>query len=698
MAGFDGNDRQKEAVLGYRASVLQPEIASYNGFQFPPALESKITVVPEYDDSGRTTKYLTIALSVSFIVTDTTLYSYQTDRTLNRDSKNAGMELMTKSLITRLCQPCQPLYFSARGYGNFSVNTPGGIEDVDFGPKPQVVEIEPLGGSQAYRVEWLCVTRVPPCLRDKSGKLIQFNYTTNWNMDTAGFMTRTIDGSAEVPKTRDPYVGSVHASDQVKFPSEEYKLIKEKIWKAFPMSPGFRRSVSYGWSNNRKTLSFKIEDIEIRSDSPFLPGISDIELTQNMTSSLEDGFRNWKVTYAANIEVVNSKTLGGVSEAKKIAWVWIGKFLQEKRKLFAKVVTDVSFRNNTRPIPVTDGIDITDPVNLAAPGMNTLVQLYALQKGASMSDNGEGAFILPLQISITDSIYSNSISVSVTYKAIVTSDLIGQAVGLFEKVKIPGLNSDTWVKFYESAKVFDTSLSTGEKTELIVDLCHPVSAPRGTEPTTNVTEKYKPERILAITVPGEGRDWEYYKNVFVYLDSQQNVVSSRLHAETGATTDLFPEIEQKNGDIEQANAPFETRELLEAFVNANGEARKQVKVYSSTPPICYVMMIGYACRYNGRINPPSLIGVGEGITIDPQTGKGIITNANTGLGGSLAHKFGDGMLKRTMEKTGLTDDSGRPVVRHKAAWKQMYVLDRAPKSGQITTTGIPHRFEVNYDS
>jgi hypothetical protein len=121
MPGFDGNDRQSESPLGYRADVLQPAVSSYNGYVFPPALNSGVTVVPEYDDSGRTVKYLTIAVSVSFIVTDMHLYGYETAN-LSVSAKNSGMETVTKSLITRLSQPCQSLIFTARGYGDFVVN------------------------------------------------------------------------------------------------------------------------------------------------------------------------------------------------------------------------------------------------------------------------------------------------------------------------------------------------------------------------------------------------------------------------------------------------------------------------------------------------------------------------------------------------------------------------------------------------
>lgn len=697
MPGFDNNDRQSEAILGYRAHALQAEVSSYNGFAFPPALSSGVTVVPEYDDSGRTLKYLTIAVSVSFIVTDTTIYAFDTANQSN-SSKALGMEAVTKSLITRLSQPCQPLIFSAKGYGDFSVNTPGGIRDVDFGPKPQVIEMEPLGGSQAYRVEWLCVTRVPPCLRDSTGQLIQFNYSTSWGMDPAGFMIRTVEGSAEIPKTRTPNQAGVHSNNFVQFPYTEFQLIKNKILKAFPMSPGFRRQVFYGWRENRKVLTFKIEDTEIRSDSPFLPGISNIDLSQNMQSSLEDGaFLKWRVSYSADIEVVNSKTVGGISEAKKIAWVWIGKFLQEKRKLFEKVVLqNTNTINNPAPVPPNPAVGPLPPLT-GNTGVDTMVQMYNL--GSSMSElkgYNTGCMIYPVHISITDSIYGNFIGLTVSYVAIITSDLLGQACGLFDKVEIQGLNQDSWVRYAEATNVFTESIHTNEESEVIVDLCHPVSAPASQKKESSTSgSKKKTEPLLSASIPESEKSWEYYDNKFEFMDENFTVIGSRLHDRTEDTTDTVKPTQMEQYAAEMANVPFEVGGTPTPSSGDTADERKQVKAYSPNPPVCYVRMIGKASRFSGRINPPKLIGVGLGIGRDATTGKPMITDA--AKGGALAHKYGGSNIRRWVEKTGLMDDKGKQVIRHHCVWNELYVLDRVPTSGQVNTTGIPHRFQQNFD-
>jgi hypothetical protein len=545
-----------------------------------------------------------------------------------------------------------------------------------------------LGGSQAAKVVWLCVTRVPPCLKDAPGELIQFNYSTSWGIDNAGFMARTIEGSAEIPLNRSAQLGDRHASNRPTFPAYQLTQIKKKILKAFPREPGFRRQISYQIKNDRKHISFKIEDIEIRSGSPFLPGISDIEVNQNMSSSLEDGgFMNWKIVYSGTIEVVNAKAPSSISDAKKIAWVWLGKFLQSKRTLFENTVTSSAIPKN-KPVPPQN-------VNVGTETADAIYQ-YAYSWHPEMEASGynSGALIYPVHISITDSIYSNVIQFTIAYVALVTTDLLAKSVGLFEPVKLRGLASDSWVKFIDTTKSDDESIETYEEGEVIVDLCHSLTTPSGkTEPATSRTENFKGEPILGVTAPTKGKDWIDYQCAFNFIQDHQNVMSAKLHDDTTATQDFFTTAQMQAINAEMENFPFTGTFTIPGAENdpEAQEARIENKVYSPNPSICYVEVKGYAVRFNGRINPPVLVGVGKGIAIDPQTGKGYIQDPD--FGGALAHQYGEDKVSRKIERTGLRDESGREVVKHYCSWTRMYVLDRKPITGNLLTTGLPHRFK-----
>jgi hypothetical protein len=697
MAGFDTEDALRSAPLGYRAEIMQPEVASYNGFHFPPTLHSQITVVPEYNESGTSLKYLTVAISVEFIATDPAagIDEYSEN---DEEAKAAGMNTFMSSLIKRLSYPCQELKFSARGFGDFEINTSGGIKDVDFGPKPQVIEWEPLGGSQAARVQWLCTTRIPHDLTNAAaGKLISFEYGVQWGIDSAGFMFRSIEGQAEVPLTRAALPGNQHSSHIFPFPLKEFKDIQDKILKAWPQPNDARRQFFWRWDKSHKKFTFKIEDVEIRSDSPYLPGIVDIDLTQNVTSSMEDGaFLKWRIVYTGRIEVAAGNQFTkkiGVSDSKKIAWIWLGKILQEKRKLFEETVKSNAA---TKPQPGNDGRGVLGTV-------------YDYLKDFSGGDN-LGTLIYPVYVSITDSMYSNQIQFTIGYVGMVTTDLLSQSLGLFEPVTHDQLNPSAWVKYLEDTDTYKNSegMWVPGKQEMIVDLCHTVTSSPGDKPT-EVKKKAKKkdnDPIFYVSSPEKGKDWKWYENDFIFYDESMNVIGKKLHDQPTTTTETFPTTNPKtplDGNVnaqgittspgETDNVPDDVVEQYPSFSAGNPDPENMLKVYAPTQRTIYVQMHGYAERFGGKINAPKLVGVGNGIAIDPATGQAFIQDNS--LGGALAHKFDQDQITRGVKQTGLKDSKGKPVTLFWCKWSKMYVLDRVPLDGKVVTTGIPTRFQTN---
>ena len=678
MPGFD-NDPMYDHNLGYRSGLLQSGVKSYNGYVFPPCLKSQITVVPEYDDAGRTTKYLTVAITLEFILTDSTIAANEDPG--SDTFRSAIMHQNVNTLLKRLCQPCQSLIFTASGFGDFKVNSSGGVTDVDFGPKPQVIEYEMLGGSQAAKVTWLCVTRIPPCPGEAVGPLVQFSYSSSWTLDNAGFMTRTIEGSAEMPLTRASQNGSQHASDRVPFPQDKLDLVQKKILNAFPRNQRFKRQVSFSFRPNKKTITFKIEDVEIQSNLAYFPGASNIEISQNMSSSLEDGgFLHWKIVYSGTIEAVNGKgpSFGQVSYGKALAWLWLGKFLQQKRQLFEDTVNAAAVNTNI-PVPKQNE-DIADVITN---------EIYSWAPKTEASGYNGGAVIYPIHISITDNLYGSSLQFTIAYAAIVTTSLLAKATGLFQPIhNIQGLKGDSWVKYISDAKVDNLSTHIAESSDLIVDLCHGVNAPSTTEPTTNITEKLKTEPITSVTAPQEGKDWIDYKCDFRFIQDHQNIISTKLHADTTNTQDTYTEQQMTDINKEMSNFPY-TGTFPTLSSGDVGDKRVETKVYSPNPSVCYVEMKGYAIRLNGKINPPVLLGVGDGIGW--LASKGVVIDP--AKGGALAHQYGEDKVVHSVERTGLKDTNGNEVVRHYCSWTRTYVLDRKPASGKVTTTGLPHRFK-----
>jgi hypothetical protein len=697
MAGFDSTDPLRDAPLGYRAEIMQSEVASYNGFEFPPTLHSQITVVPEYNESGTSLKYLTVAISIEFIATDpaTGVDAYSE---YDPETVAGSMNTFMRSLIKRLTYPCQELRFRARGFGDFAINTPGGTQDVDYGPKPQVLEWEPLGGSQAARVQWLCTTRIPHDMVNVSGKLISFEYSMNWGIDPSGFMFRSIEGNAEIPLTRQALAGSDHSSHNFPFPITQFKNIQKKILQAWPQPSWARRQLFFKWDKSHKKVQFKIEDIEIRSSSPFIPVISDIDLSQNISSSMEDGaFLKWKLAYTGRIEVVkgNRKLGAGIADNKKLAWVWLGKIIQEKRKQFEEVAKIAS-------IPYDSANDKRGLV-----GQATYESIETQMNQSDLQNNG--AAIYPTYISITDDIYNNTLNFTIAYVCVITTDLLGQAIGLFDVVRPEGLKDDTWVKYIQDTLTMEIAdQHIFPKNEMIVDLCHTVTTPSspGDTQTSNKKSTKKGDPLFYASSPEPGKDWKKYDNTFIFYDESMSVIGKKLHNQPDVTTDLWPVeggqrlpldgTQDAKGNIlrkgETDNTPSDAVYQYPAFSAGQPDPENMLKVYAPTQRTIYVRMTGYAERYNAKINTPKLIGVGGGINVDAN-GKAFIEDNSRG--GALAHKIDSDVIARGTKNTGIRDQEGKAVVLYWCSWDKMYVLDRVPVSGRVITTGIPHKFQIN---
>ena len=101
-----------------------------------------MTIVPEYDDPRRTVKFITIALTVDTVITP--LEQPDSETYHNTDD-------VMDYIRNRLSQPGQPLIIRNKGLGTIRVNTGSSSDftDVDFGPKPQVMEFTPIAGERS---------------------------------------------------------------------------------------------------------------------------------------------------------------------------------------------------------------------------------------------------------------------------------------------------------------------------------------------------------------------------------------------------------------------------------------------------------------------------------------------------------------------------------------------------------------------
>lgn len=689
MAGFDLNDPADDDRWGYRADFLRTSggIVSYNGYAFPPALSSGVTVVPEYDDAGRTVKYITVAISIKFIHTDTSADITQAG--IPGTSYEQLSPVIATDLRTRLSQPCQTLMFTAQGFGDFIVNgvSAGSVQDVDYGPKPQVLEWKPLGGGNAAEVEWLCTTRIPAC--SKIGPFIQLSYNISWGIDDTGFIFKTVEGFVEIPSTRSATVGSTNASPALNTNFTAFNQLRLHLAKLFPFHPKFKRQFFFRLRNNKKFIDFKIEDVEIRSSSMMLPGAAEVELNQNISASLEDGgFTKWKVTYSGRIDAVNLPgQKGGVPEAKKLAWAWLGKLIVQKRLQFQNHI-----RNNADKMSPEEKEEILDMMGKGGLFAPPLVK----------DTFNEVAIVYPTYISITDSLYSNILLFTISYIAFTTTSLINKALGLFDSVKIDGLSQDTWIRTIEEGKVTTARIEFDyPRSDLVIDLCHTPSATEPSTSDTKTTESRREVSISSIEAPEEGKDWKDYQNSAIYYSDEGTVVSGSLSPQVEPTTENLGPIKGGKFENEDDNNPFPPTDPIPAILTpqtGTSQSTPEISVYKPAKGVTMVRMVGHAVRFGGKISPPRLLGAGAGVVYNVQTGEVTIAE---GQGGAIAHRIGRSKVLHSTRKIGLLRN-GKPIVEHTCRWDLWYVLDRIPRGGiykgkeyspgTLRISETPHRY------
>jgi hypothetical protein len=258
---------------------------NYNGYTFSGAASSRVQCRTPTDRAGRTTVYVEYAFMIRDIIVP--------------DGMNIAGQIGTdhamNNIRNQLTVRGQRLQFSLQGFGDFDVNGPGGVLDVAYGPHPEVMEMTPLGGGQAWSMLWRCTTRFPQCGGAVyQGRPLASNYDVEIKQDKHGYSVRTITGYYEVPGNRQ---GS-NISDT----ADGYW---ESILGGIPRIPGFEREWTRKMSLDKRTMEYSIVDTE-KGPTGFMFGCTEWEGEQE--SVIQHGGPVAMVTLTASYEVEKNQT------------------------------------------------------------------------------------------------------------------------------------------------------------------------------------------------------------------------------------------------------------------------------------------------------------------------------------------------------------------------------------------------------
>jgi len=241
------------------------DLVTYNGYRFNEYSNITVNATMQSDESNRTILYNRYRIRV-----ETTIYADDGDV-----EGKAGQHF--ERIRDRLSKQGQQLQIHHEGFGlDFEVNatTLVGKRDVAFGPKPILLNWDPVGHINAVEVVWECEVCISACNRWTG--IMSFNYGATYRIDKAGYTTRTISGHLEIALTR---VGR-SVPDNI----EDYR---ERV--VLGPIPNFERETTWTISSDKKRADFTIVDSQIKSPNAFPVGVISIRGNHNLNWSRHHG-------------------------------------------------------------------------------------------------------------------------------------------------------------------------------------------------------------------------------------------------------------------------------------------------------------------------------------------------------------------------------------------------------------------------
>lgn len=185
------------------ATLLDVGTLSYNGCTFSPLFASTLSGSAIKDNANRTVKLVEYSLEVDGYVT------------ASDNAEVNGISPTMNNLAIMLTAQGGALVYEGRGF-DLVVNAPGAARfdkrarDVAWGPTPELLDFQPLGGGRAAKVKWRVKVHLVEYTSNVAvGKdvgaatpLLQFNCETTVSYGEDGYSTLSVRGTMEIPLGR----------------------------------------------------------------------------------------------------------------------------------------------------------------------------------------------------------------------------------------------------------------------------------------------------------------------------------------------------------------------------------------------------------------------------------------------------------------------------------------------------------------
>lgn len=392
---------------------------SYNGCVFSPLFESSVSGRVVQDDANRTTKFMEYTITVDGYAT--------------LPDNASTVEDVTTTMRQLLTAQAGVLIYKGRSC-SILVNQPGSkIRDVAWGPIPELLDFQTMGGTRSAKVRWQVKTRITEFVTGGTLGALQFNEETSVSYDEAGFSSLYIRGILEIPMTRETQSsrGLTQTVDNFR---DRYL---EPVSNGFDLTRFRVTDRNINISNDKRTMNwdFRLEELPYmglpklvtvaRGSYDFRPSKSGV------------GLCNWLCTLRVTYTVRKD-------QPRSIAWL---AFLALLRERMAASVNGVIPRPNgtgQNPGAAALGVIAREIILPGSLAVGAAMDAWRLIYGAQNQRVKSSRRAWLIDFSGSEGIYldSKTVTFSATWRLITTLSAILVASGLWRRVGNDG--GKTW--------------------------------------------------------------------------------------------------------------------------------------------------------------------------------------------------------------------------------------------------------------
>lgn len=392
---------------------------SYNGCVFSPLFETHVSGTAVKDNANRTVKYVLYTITVDGYVT------------LPDGATSIAGAMAT--LYNLLSKQGGSLVYIGRAH-NIVTNTAGGVagiaaskSDVAWGPIPEVLEFQPLGGGLSAKIRWQIKVAVREGLLS-GNNLLQFNYETTLTYGEDGYSSMSVRGTTEIPMTRTTILTRTLTTTVDEFRSE----LDKRIFTGIDLARFRVTRREFNVSRDKRTMEF---DIAVE-EKPHMDLPADCVLARGSYSVRPArsgmGLVSWLCTMRATYTV-------RADRPRRIAWFAFLAMLRV-RMSWAGLAPDLKPKDaSASPRGGIPGILTI----LAYPITVTAATLFStiIKSATKAVDDTRKAWLI--DFSIDEGLYldSKTVSFSATWRVVTPISHIILASGLWRR--IPRLDSST---------------------------------------------------------------------------------------------------------------------------------------------------------------------------------------------------------------------------------------------------------------